>query len=166
MRLSSDSRSYARRDRDSARVRASVSRRGFCLYLPFQRRLRSGRDSLYREVIEIRNRELKMALGVFGHHFRHGQGRIGNHDATVTAKSMPNPPQPDGGNIQNPRCVCQSRPRPVYEFRFDAIHEPPADALHSAPQQSDDCRGNQEADERVGKREAEHDTERARHHGE
>ena len=55
---------------------------------------------------------------------------------------------------------------PVDEVRLDAVHETPADASDGSPEQDDDRGRNDEADDGVCQREAEHHADDAKHDGE
>jgi len=53
----------------------------------------------------------------------------------------------------------------VDEGRFDTVHQPSSDAFNRSPEQDDDRGRDNDADDGVGQREAEHDTHGAEDDG-
>jgi hypothetical protein len=91
---------------------------------------------------------------------------IGHEKYRGSSKAVSDPAKLDVGNGENTWGVVECVAGPVDEVWFDALHEAPSDALDGSPEQHDDRAGNDDADDRVGEREAEYDADGAKNNGE
>lgn len=117
-------------------------------------------------VVQVRHVAGDAVLRGVSSSFRFGKGGVGQDQGGGSLEAVSDPAELNFGNRKDARGVFEGVAGSVDQFRLDAVHQTASDALDRAPQQHDDRGGDDDADDRVRKREPDHHPDRPEDHRE